>query len=382
MTESRIVIGDFLTGRNILDLSVLSDSWESRRNTADRLQCVVDLGDPAMRALDLRNTAGGGKTFLAKLIGDTVVAFGLITRPRYSRSARTVTLQAYGVEESYFRRRTVLPTAALTEPLIDPVTGEPNTLTNTVLSGWDLGTIMKKVIVQSTEWTGGDLPLVFEDDRVGTHEDTILGSSLTKVTTFLENYAARQNGPDWDFSPQLTVDRLGIELTFRTGTEDEPRLRSTTVHTWDFSVPEPSVEGFNADTDASALAGLSWTVGGRTTGEALVAFALNDSLTDAGFPLFESVDFDHDSVSDDATLLSYSNETVRTSGAPTELWSFRARTDAAPFPGQFGKGDWCDVILRDDDYIPDGTYRREIVALSGTQDPNWITVTTAEAPIG
>ncbi len=381
MVQPRVIIGDFVTGRNILDLETLSDRWESRRNAADDLSCVVDLADPTMRALELRNAATPGKTFLAKMLDDHVMAFGLMQKPRYNKARRQVTFTAEGIEE-YLRRVLVLPPAALTEPLIDPATGESNPLTDTVMSGWDLGTIMKKVLQQFLTWPGVSLPIVFEADRVGTHSDTILGSSLTPITTLFENYAARQNGPDWEFRPQLTSDRKGIELLFRTGTEAQPRLRSASVHLWDYSVPEPSVDDLVMESDSGQMTGLAWTTGGRQAGEAIVAFAQNTALTDAGYPLFMSVDSDHSNASDSTTLESYSNEAVRINDHPYESWPFRVRTDASPSPIEAGKGDLCDIVVKNDDWLPDDTYRRQIVALGGNENPDWIEVTSMEVPLG
>jgi len=380
LPESRVVIGDFFTGSNILDLDTVSHEWQTRRNRADELSCVVNLADPVMRALDLRNTATPGKTYLAKLIDDNVMAFGRILPHQYNKARRTLTLRAQGVEESYFRRRSVLPAAALTTPLIDPTTGEPSAATNTVLSGWDMGTTLKKVIQQSMLWTGGNLPIIFEDDRAGTHEDTILGSSLMPITTMLENYAARQNGPDWEFSPRLTADRKGIQLLFRTGTEEQPRLRSSSIVTFDYSVPEPSIDDLVAEIDASDMTSLAWTIGGRETGEAVVAFAQNTALVAAGYALDESVDNDHDTASESTTLQDYSDERIRNSSKPKEFWPFRVRTDAQPSPVDSRKGDLVDVLVRDDDYYPDDTYRRAIDGLSGTEDPDWITITASEIP--
>jgi hypothetical protein len=379
--DSRIIIGDFVTGRNILDLETVTHNWSSPRNRADDIICVVDLADPQMRALGLRNAATPNKTYIAKLIGDNVMAFGILRNPRYNKARRTLELRAEGIEE-YLRKRFIYPAAALSTPLIDATTGEPNPLTATVLSGWDLGTIMKKVLQQSMALPGGSLPIVFQDDRVGTHEDTIDAASLTSITTLFENYASRENGPDWEFFPRLTADRLGIELLLRTGTETQPRLQSMTVHQFDYSVPEPSVDDLIADIDGDEMTGRAWITGGRTTGEALVTFANNTSLTDAGYPLLESVDTDHSSASELATLLSHSMERIRVSAAPAESWPFRVRTDVAPFPGEYGVGDRCIVYVRDDDFMPDGPYTREIASLGGDEDPDWITVTTEAVPLG
>lgn len=381
MPDPRIVIGDFYTGDILTDLDTISDEWENRRNAPDDIKCVVDLADPDLRALDLKNAASGNKNYIAKLIGDNVMAFGLLRKPRYDRAARTLELRGEGMG-AYFRDRFVLPVAALTNPLIDPVTNEPNVLTNTTLSGWSLGTILKKVIQQSMTWPGGNLPITFMTDEVGTHEDEFIGASLTRIATVLDNYAARQNGPDWEFLPTLTSDRQGITHLFRTGTEAQPRLRSESIHQFDYSVPEPSIDNLITEIDSSDMSFLAWTTGGRSTGEALVASAYNSAPITAGYALFESIDTDHSNASEQATIQSYSNERIRTSAEPTEFWPFRIRTDASPYPGEYRVGDLCDVHVRDDDYIPDGTYRRAIASLGGDEDPDWITVTTATAPLG
>ncbi len=61
-----------------------------------------------------------------------------------------------------------------------------------------------------------------------------------------------------------------------------------------------------------------------------------------------------------------------------ESWSFKASADADPKVGSYAVGDWCDVQMADDDYVPDGTYRHRIAGLSGDQDGKWVSVTTLE----
>jgi hypothetical protein len=100
---------------------------------------------------------------------------------------------------------------------------------------------------------------------------------------------------------------------------------------------------------------------------------------DAGYPLFESVDNTHLSADVAETVQGWADELIATSGAPVESWPFRVRTDSPPFPGEFGKGDLCVLKVAGDDFIPDGEYTREIASLSGSEDPDWITVTTVEA---
>lgn len=375
--QTRWFLTNFLTGRNILDLPVLDGTWETRRNTPESLSVTIDLNDPEIRALGIRNAAAPGITALHCTVGDHFMGSGIIWPHRYNKSSGLVEITASGIG-SYFAHRTIQTLAALTQPLIDSETGEPTPETVTTLTGLSLGTIMKRVLEQSMLFPGGDLPIVFQDDEAGIHERTYNGSDFKEILTVLGQLADVENGPDWEFVPRFTEDGLGVEYLFRTGTNANPRLTSPTVHDWDYTAPEGVIDDLVVTVDASNMGSLGWATGGRQAGEAIVDMQYNAALTDAGYPLFELVDTTRTTVSNPVTLAAHNAETLRNGRGPTEFWPFKVSANASPFPGEYRVGDMCRVHVRDDPYIPDGVYVREIASLSGDAKGDWVTVTTAE----
>jgi hypothetical protein len=62
---------------------------------------------------------------------------------------------------------------------------KPNPAVGTYLVGWEYGTIAKKWVQQAQAWTGGNVPVVFEADRVGTRERNFEGADFKKLGTVL-----------------------------------------------------------------------------------------------------------------------------------------------------------------------------------------------------
>src|SRR5690606_27544963 len=50
--------------------------------------------------------------------------------------------------------------------------GKPVTTYDQAFEDLSYGTIMKRLVSESEEWPGGDLPIIYEDDRAGVHERT------------------------------------------------------------------------------------------------------------------------------------------------------------------------------------------------------------------
>lgn len=381
----QVTIGDATTGHRLLDIPYLTYDWATRVNSPDSLSCTVTLADAAVRALDLRNAATPKKTFLAIEDGDNIFASGLINdAPSYSKGKRRLTISADGWG-AYLKERLILPSNALTDPLFltadldaEHKAGDPNPATNTVITGWSFGTINKKLIQQALAWPGGAMPFVFQPDEAADRTITYLGSNLKTIYSAIDENSKVEYGPDWAFRARRTADRKGIEVQFLAGTEAQPRLASSSIHRWDYSVAKPVISGLEEDIDTGIMTNLAWTTGGRSTGAPLVAFARNQAQLDAGFPLSESVDADHSTVTEQDRIQSYSNEAIRRGSKPARFWTFKVRTDASPFPGEYFAGDYCDVIVKGDPHIPDDTYRRRITGLSGNQKNKWITVTTSE----
>ncbi|MDJ0323161.1 hypothetical protein QMG61_05210 [Cryobacterium sp. PH31-AA6] len=342
----RYFLADLRTGRNILDLPVLTGRWSDVLNDAESIDVTLDMQDPDTIALGLRNTASPGKTILAAAVGDRIMAAGPIWVQSYDRDSKTVRLSAKGMW-SYFDHRQILPVVALTTSTgafvvpdpSDTTKTMPNPALNTDLTNLSYGTIAKRWLQQAQAWTGGSVPVVFQDDEAGTFERHTIGTDFKSLGDALSQLTQVENGADFKFQPRFTADKLGIEFLFRSGSLAQPQLASTTTHKWDVTVPESVVSNLTINNDASEMASLAWLTGGRAADTVLVARSYDPTLVDFGYPLLERVDGSHSTVELQGTLDSYATEATLAGRGAEEVWSFNV--EAAGF--EAGVGDWCEL---------------------------------------
>lgn len=376
----QVVIGDLRTGRRLLDLPFSSLAWTRARNTAETIRCGIPLSSRLVRKLGLRNATTPGKTFIAVIENDNVMAAGPIWSRTYTKATQTLSLAGAGLW-SYYDHRQILPLLADSVNVIDPTTGASLAAANTDFVNATYGLMAKRLIQQSMLWTGGDLPITFAADEVGgTRNKTYLGANLTKIGEGLRQLTQLVNGVDIDFLPQRTADRMGIQWLLRTGTVDAPEIHGSSVHVWDYSVPVPSIRNLITRDDAARMTAQAWTTGGRQDGSSVIERVRNTALLDAGYPLLESVDSSHADVALSSTLLQYSALAVRLGRAPEEQWTFEVDSTKSPRVGSFWPGDYGDIKIANDPWIPDSPFahRREIASISGDQDGKWNKVTAEE----
>jgi len=407
---TRVLIGDLLTGRRILDIPYSKLSWSVSRNAAESISLTVPLTSRLVRRLDLRNATTPAKTFMAVLLDDVPIAAGPIWRRQYAKATGLLDLAAAGMW-SYFDHRHIIPALAASQGVVDPVTGE--SINDTVLTNLSYGTIAKRIVQQARTWTGGNVPIVFQDDEAGTYTRTYLGATLKKVGEALADFIDLRNGIDIRFQPRFTSDRLGIEWVLQTGTLTQPYLRSPQVHRWDYTVPKPSIRNLSEVEDASRMAGLAWFTSGRQEGTALAVQSSDGVLAGAGYPLLELADASHSDVTIEATLQEYADNAILLGRAPMSAWSFEAKASGSPRAGQYWPGDLAEILVGDDpwlgnrwgttvptdllpapdlypsdDLLPDGgsfyfppkpvTHVREIASISGDEKSRWVSVVTEE----
>lgn len=402
---TRYLLGNLSTGRRILDLPVLKGSWEQRLGAPETIRATIDLNDPDAQALDLDNTAAPAMTFLAVAEGDMILAAGPIWVADYDADKRILELAASGLG-SYFNYRHILPLLARTIPVSqwtvevpDPENpGElmtiPNPALATTSTNAHLGTIAKGLVQQAEEWAGGDLPIVYEDDRPGIHARTYNAIDFKPILEAHDDLANVENGVESRFTGRFAEDGLGVEWVFETG---DPLIHSDTVHLWDRSVPHNPISGLRVVKNAAGLAGLSWAQGGKQEDTVLIARAEDTTLIDAGYPLMEILDTSHSTVSEQPTLDGYAQGNLRT--RPVETWQFTTEAFpvddegvvAGPQLGQYRMGDYCDIVSaawkpvtdtedeQGDPYLErsGGVSRHRIIGLSGDEQGQRVQVTLA-----
>lgn len=391
---TRYIIGDLRTGRRILDLPVLKGPWDDKLDTAETIRVTVDLQDPDVQALGLRNTATPTKAFLGAVEGDTIKACGPIWTKHYNRDDSTMELGAKGLM-SIFDHRLILPLLAanldvgqwtIPDPS-DNTKTIPNPALTTQYNGIWWGTMAKRLVQQCLSWTGGNIPIVFQADEidgVADHTKTYLGADFKPVGEALRQLSELDGGPEINFQPRFTSDMLGVEWVMQTGTVAQPLIFGQSVPQWNLTVGASPISNFQIDEDGTGMASLSWATGGRQADDVLVSRAYDSTLVDRGFPLMEVLDSSHSTVVLQSTLDKYARQNLQNARAPEETWSFDVQAypvdedgnPAGPQVNSYNVGDFCEIVIAPydpeagvgDPYIIEGgTFRRRIVGISGDE---------------
>lgn len=382
MTE--YVLTDFRTGRRLQRVPVKRGPWDDRLGAAENISVTLNLRDRALQKLDPAALTTPGKTCIAVLEGDAVMAHGPIWSRRYDRDNGTLELGAAGML-SYWDHRLVLPVVAKTLGLdqwiipdpTDPTKTIPNPALASSYTGLWLGTIVKRVIQQAQLYVGGDLPLVFQDDETdgnADHDRTIDGTDFRLVGDFIRDTSKVDGGPEFNFQGRLTADRMGIETLFQAGTVANPLITSPSLLRWSITAPNTPVSNFQAVESAESMASLSWQSGGRQANTVMVARAYDQTLIDAGYPLFEVLDSSHNDVSIQSTLDSYA--AAKVSNKPMETWSFDVDMNKPPLPSAYNVGDFAKLKIDKYDrnkrigdpfYREGGEFTRRIIGRSGDE---------------
>ena len=385
------VVGDLLTGRRIQTLRPLSGDWSEVLNDAGDVSCAVSLSDRTNRRLGLAESAAVGKAFLAAIEGDTVLQAGPIWQHTFDESTERLTLSAKGMW-SYFDHRIVLPvlagrnpTDSSTDTRFSDVVSDPDApgYPWAVDTRESLQTIAKRLVEQAQSWTNGDVPVVLPDETSGESERWYKGSALGFVGQRLKELASVEGGPDIMFTPRFQTDRLGIEWVMRTGTPDEPLLYSAQRQVFQLGIARSSLSRLVVKVDGTRLASQGFAVGGRTDGQGLITVSSDSTLTDAGYPLLETLDSSHATVSEESTLQEYSNELVLAGRLPATTWSFDHQLTQRPYLESFNAGDFATVSVRNNAYIRDGRYSMRILSRSGDALGQKVSLTfTPEVSVG
>lgn len=367
-----------LTGKILDEFEPVSGSWSARLNEPETVDVIIDLLNPDDIRRDWRNLGTAWKHSIA--VEESGVYFGGPIQPHdYDYDGGTLKLAARGIR-SYFTKRNILPPAALTQPLVNSQ-GIPNAALDTVLTGFDLGSIGMRIVSQACQWPGAGLPITFHPARAGTRERTYVAVELKGVEDALKNLSEVINGPDFAFTLRR-VSQSNMGWIFESGTEDAPRLISPSEFTWDISAEDAAGAGLSASTDPTRMVSLSWATGGKGStadNSVLIARAYDPLLVDSGFPLLEEVDSSRSSVSVQSTLDGHAAEPLRTGRRPREFWSLKASLRGSPTLAEYRIGDFIRVAVTDSPYIPDGEYRRRIVEMSGDEMGDWVSLKCGEA---
>lgn len=377
----RFFVGEQTTGKNIIPIPASDGDYEIRRNREGSIRCDITLSSKAHRKLDLAQNAAEGRTYLALREGSHIFAGGPIWDHDYDDDTRRLSITAEGIW-SLINRRFIAPAAVETLSLLltsGDDEGKPNPAVATVFTAETWPVIVRGILEQGLARAGGELPIVFGPDGVGAHDKSYDAASFKPQGEALTDLTELVNGPEIEFRPQFNSDGDGVEWLTMTG--DDAQLEIAQVglpHRFDFSVPKRTVRGLKVKSSARDMASEAWATGGRQSAIALISRAASTVLADAGYPRMEALTAAHSTVTTQATLDAYAADSLQLGSMPRKWWSFETHMDSVPKLGSFFLGDYCDVVLRDNAYLPNGTHRRRIAAMAGSLKSRWVRITTDE----
>ena len=362
-------------GALLQDFEPVDLSWDESANQAETIDVTIDLNGVVEAGRDWRNLGTALKHSIAIDVNGKLLG-GPIMPHDFDDAGGRLKLTARGLRV-LFAHRSILPLAALTQSLTLP-SGLPDTTLDSTWSGFDLGTIAKKIGVQACTWPGWtDIPIVWPDDRAGTNERTYPAIERKNVDDAWSDLSDVQNGPDIRFR----LERNGPDAfrwVFETGTQEQPRLEGADVFGWEVG----QASGLSVKTNPTRMGSVAWSQGGRAYDTTLVRMMYDPHLIDRGVPLLELETGASSNVVLAETLDAWNAETLRTAAKPWEFWSFKVPADASPLPFEYGPGCLVDVIVTEDApvagwYVPAGAYQRRIASMSGDLS-DWITITCGE----
>lgn len=380
----RIFVGELTSGRNIIPIPARAGEWSIRRNRGGALSCEVTLSAKAHRKLDLRESAKPGRAYLAFAEDDFIFEAGPIWEHEYDDDSRRLRIDAEGIW-SMLTRRFIMPAAVETIALLltsGDDAGKPNPAVATLFTGASWPAIVRRIIQQGMARAGGALPFVFGPDGVGAHDKSYDAASFKTQGEAFTDLTELVDGPEIEFRGEFAPGGTGVR--WRPIVGDDAQLQIARVgdpHRFDFTVPQRTVRRLGVRSSAREVASEAWATGGRQAAIALISRAASKMLLDAGYPRMETLSASHSTVKEQATLDAYVQDDLELGSGLAEWWSFETNIDKVPKVGSFTLGDYCDVVTRRNPYVPDGTHRRRIAALSGELGSRWVKVTTDEAVV-
>jgi len=377
-------IGDLLTGKRIVQLPPLAGSWSAGVNDAGSMSCTVSLRNPAVARLGLFNAAAVGKAFLAVADGDTILQAGPIWDHDWNRDSGKLTLRGAGLL-SYFDHRAVLPVLSGRLPTDATTNTQYWAVDDGVVSGVvnatdtrrSLQGIIVGLLTQALSWPSGNVPLTLPSIIAGTSQRAYRGSDVASVLERVRELTQVVGGPEIRLTPQWLSDKTGISWVAEIGTPTVPLISSLQRAVFYVGNDKSSVTNLTVSVNGLKMGSQAFASGGRSTDKALVSVSTDPMLTAAGYPLLDLVDSSRSTVQILATLQTYSDELVGRGKLPTQVWKFTHNLSVQPFLSAFRAGDFAEVRVISDLYLPSKTepYIMRITGRSGDAEGKTVNLT-------
>lgn len=368
----QVFIGDLRTGKITTRFPAASATWQQVLNAPGTLGATLNIGANEFAALDIYHAAAPAKAYLAIQYDQTILAAGPIWGHQYSRSAGTLTLSAAGMW-SLFDHRLVMP--VLAQPVAigaaqAAVTSYPTSQNKS------LGDIAAALVAQAQAHVGGSVPIVAPAAQGTTpgNTRTYYGYDLATYGQRLTELTGVINGPEIRFQPRIkATDPTSIEWALQVGSPAQPLLvQGGSDWYFDASVPQSMVSDISVDISGAAMGTRAWIVGSGSQAGVMLSEQDSTTLTSVGYPLLEVVDRSHTNDSNQSDLDGYAAQLLAQTARPATVIKVKVRNDGAPLNGSGGPtlgsytaGDYVQLVIGADPYLPAGVRRARILQIDG-----------------
>lgn len=280
-----------------------------------------------------------------------------------------VTMSGTGIE-SVFARQPILPYPYW--PLVNDE-GYPITSKDTVITGVEYGTMMKRLYQQAVQHPGMELPVVFEADRVGTRQNSYSAVDGIMVQNAVDNITRYVNGIEYDWVPVLDSNE-NLKFHLKTGTDSSQEITPNEAFTWNHGGSDPDIRGLSVQVSPEFMVSTAVFTGGKEDDRVLLGRSVNPDISTQNIPAATLWDSSHSSVSDVDTLSTYADKAILEGEAPVQYWSFDVRNDRSV--GLRG-GTYCYILVEDHWLLPNGMYPRRVLSVEHSSDDSYARVTVA-----
>ncbi|MFC4223575.1 hypothetical protein [Lysinibacter cavernae] len=353
----KVLAFETMTGQFIGNIPYTNVVWKKSLNEAGTIDITVDWSREAA-TWDIRGKTWPWRTLIAVIRGDTILHAGPVVNR--SRPRGSLTIPASGMWE-IFKHRLVLNYALSSKKVDGQVMideDNPAPEWKLELTG-SLVDIAVKLVAESLKW--GALPITLPPLTGGPNVRVYYGFDLASVDTRLSQLTEVIGGPELRFEPRIGVDgRLSFAMQGSAELID-------TVHQWNEIAPGQRVSLASMHEDGSAMTTDHWGLGGGSDDMVLMTRASSDALTRVGWPVMQSADTSHSSVSELPTLRGYVQESLLRGSQTQEVFSLQVGAEQNVKPG-----DWADLTV-EDFYLGHTVLPLKILEVSGDTS-DWLTV--------
>jgi hypothetical protein len=301
---------------------------------------------------------------LAICYRNTIIQAGPVTGENYTSSSGGYTQVNFAGIWKILSKRILLPTT-VTWTSGSVVASDANT----VLSGLTYGGVAQTLV--QTQLLRGPLPITFlGSPAAGSVNATYNGYDLNLVSDILIDLTTTLGGCEIDFAPYWAVP--GHNIQFRMRVSDTKLGQNGNPWPWDFG-GRGALQDADYTADGSLMTSTEFVRGAGSQTTLVVGQAISNTLVSARFPLLESINGDHTSVTSVATLNGYAAANVATYQTPIITPFMYVRVDGrgtngmrtgSPTLEQIAPGDNGQFQFQGHRRFPDGTYVYRIVEIA------------------